>query len=186
MNGSLKAHAVPDRRRPATTSHRVDQGAEAHPLHASPRVAAQRARIQGAFGPIVQRIPVVDEELQMKTATQLLARAPVQRLPISQKGMRDCGFERHRGDEWIWWNRGGQPNHVSAIRTNEQVHHIHAKTEYKGGKVNRLDWNESAPGEFDGPKEKSKEAEEHWPDWYPLAEAAGQETIRLLDRNKKE
>ncbi len=36
--------------------------ADAHPLHASPRQAAQRARIEAAFGPVAQRRAAVDEE----------------------------------------------------------------------------------------------------------------------------
>jgi len=185
MKGALKTHAVPARGRPAATSHRVAQRARRGPLHDSPRVAAQRARIQGAFGPIVQRVPEEDEALLMTTTSQSPSRAPVQRLPMSQKGMRVCGFSPFRGDEWMWLNPGGQPNHVSAIRTDGQVHHIHAKTEYKGGRINRLDWDESQAGTFNGPTEKRKEAEAEWPEWYPHAKAAGEETLELLKQNKK-
>jgi hypothetical protein len=110
----------------------------------------------------------------------------VQRLPVSLKGMANCGFVPHRGDEWIWWNRPGkEPNHVSAIRTGDDVHQFHAKSEYKGGRTNRIDWQDNGSGDFEGPVTKKQEASETWDGWFPAAEAAGNTTARLLKQNKK-
>jgi len=112
---------------------------------------------------------------------------PIQRLPMSNKGMKDCGFQWYDGDEWIWWNeKGKEPNHVSAIRTAQEVKHIHAKTTFKGAKVNRVDWEESDEGDWEGPKTNKKQAAEEWDEWLPQAMAAGESTIRWLKTFRKE
>lgn len=107
--------------------------------------------------------------------------AAIQRLAISNRSMKKCGFTLHKGIEWIWYNGSGlQPNHVSALLDGGNVDHIHAKTKFKGGKVNRLDWDEGADGEWAGPKTYLQQAEDKWDAWRPDAINAGELTLRLL------
>lgn len=154
-----RVHAI---RRPAAAEPAAaSQQANAGPFEHSARSVAQKARL-AAF------------------------QAPVQRIPMSQSGMENCGFGHHGGDEWIWYSgKGVEPNHISAIRTGGNVDHIHAKTQYKGNKVNRVDWTEGADGTFNGPVEKYKQADDKWDGFIGNATAAGEETIRLLKANRK-
>lgn len=129
-------------------------------IHGSPAGAGQRQRFSRLFGSQAQ---------------------PVQRLAISNTSMKKCGFALHNGIEWIWYNdKGRQPNHVSALLDGGNVDHIHAKTTFKGGLVNRLDWDEGADGEWAGPVTWLDQAKEEWGDWQPDAINAGELTIRLL------
>ena len=107
---------------------------------------------------------------------------------MSNKGMQDSGFTWHAGDEWIWWNTGREPNHVSAIRTGGEVKQFHAKSQYKGGKVNRVDWNEKADavGEFEGPTTTKNEATDKWDSWLPAAEAAGEDDDQRAEEEYEE
>ncbi len=115
----------------------------------------------------------------------ITAQPVTQRIPISNKGMRDSGFDYYKGSEWIWYNqKGKQPNHVSAIREDGNVHHIHAKTQFSKKKTNRIDWDEK-DGNFDGPKTKYKQSPKNWDSWFPDANEAGKITISYLKQNEK-
>ena len=166
-------------------------------VHNSPKLVADRRRSASLFGNAAPRQSVLlRQELfqrgvapaQPKEPGQVrlpTKSSPIQRLPMSNGGMEKCGFKQHKGNHWMWMNdRGSQPNHVSAIRVNEEVREFHAKTQFKGNRSNRVDWKENSAGEFIGPLTTCKQAEEVWDSWHPAAEQAGKTTIELLRENR--
>jgi len=166
--------------RPTASAHRaVTHSPPAqHALASGARAVAQRAMVSA-----IQDSPA--SVAQGQALDRLLGgqAAPVQRLAISNRKMRQCGFVPFKGIEWVWVNPAKQPNHVSALLEDGNVDHIHAKSEFSKARVNRLDWDEGADGEWAGPAVYKQQAEEEWDDWRPLAIDAGEQTIRLLKQN---